>query len=103
MVVDLHDGAIAQADILVALDQFERSLCDGVKENILDARPKCEPVGHVVLQDEDFARLLLGDVSQHVTPVLDEARVDSELRSYFLAAPRMCFSSSGSSIFQLNN
>ena len=83
MVVDLHDGAIVQTDSLVALDQFGRGLRGGVKEDILDDRPKGAPVGHVdVLQDEAFARLLLHDV-------LDEATADSELRSYFLAALRM--------------
>ena len=80
MVVDLYDGAIAQAqaDPLVALDQFGRGLRGGVKEDILDARPNGAPVGHVdVLQDEAFARLLLDDVSQLVHAVLDETRADS--------------------------
>ena len=88
MVVDLHDGAIvqAQADSLVALDQFGRGLHGRVKEDILDARPNGAPVDHVdVLQDEAFARLLLGDVWHLAHTVLDEATADS----YFLAALRM--------------
>ena len=70
----------------MSLDEFGRGLHGGVKEDILDARPKGAPVGHVdVLQDEAFARLLLGDVSQLAHAVLDEVTADS----YFLAALRM--------------